>query len=334
MNKYKSLFYIGLAISIFSFSLITATAQSFSDVSINNPYFTAIESLKSNGIIQGYDDGTFKPNQVVNRAEALKMIFTAKKKDGKQYTKSSFPDVPVDAWFFPFVETAKEMKIIKGNPDGTFAPGRNVNKAEFLKMLELGYEVEFVNYALPARPLYKDTTNPSEWYIQYFDFAKNLNLITPDSNGNIKPSSDLTRGEVADIIYKLELVVKGGPAQMLLSRTEAQLLQLMIDLQDDKIEYALQDVANAKNLVNQTLTKYPNENVVKSAVKVVDAFEALTKAYDAVKKGDLDGALTLCGNAYNLSDEAMGISISVQNLANQSKNAAKALADSIRAKKS
>lgn len=333
MNKFKYLFYFGLSISIFSFSLITASAQSFSDVNINNPYFTAIESLKTTGIIQGYSDGTFKPNQIVNRAEALKMIFTAKKKDGKQYTKSSFPDVQVGEWFFPFVETAKEMGIVKGNPDGTFAPGRNVNKAEFLKMLELGYEVEFVNYKLPTRPLYKDTTNPSEWYIQYFDFAKNLNLITPDSNGNIKPSADLTRGEVADIIYKLELVVKGGPAQMFLSRTEAQLLQLMIDLQDNQIEYALQDIANAKSLVSQAVEKFPNENIVKSAAKVVDAFEALTKAYDKVQKGDLDGALTLCGNAYNLSDEAMGISMTVQNLANQSKNAAKALADSIRAKK-
>ena len=48
--------------------------QTFSDVSTENPLHEAVTYLKERNIIQGYDDGTFKPYQEVNRAEAIKML--------------------------------------------------------------------------------------------------------------------------------------------------------------------------------------------------------------------------------------------------------------------
>ena len=49
----------------------------FSDVKEGNSHYVAIEYLRTNGIIQGYEDGTFKPEQTVNRAEAVKMLALA-----------------------------------------------------------------------------------------------------------------------------------------------------------------------------------------------------------------------------------------------------------------
>lgn len=49
----------------------------------------------------------------------------------------SFPDVEPSDWFYPHVEEIKNWRIVEGNEDGTFAPARNINRAEFSKMLTL-----------------------------------------------------------------------------------------------------------------------------------------------------------------------------------------------------
>ena len=49
----------------------------------------------------------------------------------------SFPDVALSDWFFPYVEEIKTWGIVDGNDDGTFAPERNINRAEFSKIITL-----------------------------------------------------------------------------------------------------------------------------------------------------------------------------------------------------
>ena len=307
-------------------------AGSFSDVPADYPYYKQIEFLKTEGIIGGYPDGTFKPGQVVNRAEALKIILNAAKIQATDATKTSFSDVQLADWFAKFVETAKAKGIVNGNPDGTFAPARNVNKVEYLKMLLLAFDVKFVNYKAPADPLYPDTTDSSQWFIPYLDFAKNVNMISPDSAGNIEPTRNLTRGEVADIAYKLIIIIKGGPVQLDLSRAEAQLIQSIYDLQNNKLESAHTHVASAKTLAQDALSKAPNESIVKAAVKVIEAFESLITAFQQSAANKNEDALKSAGSAYNLAEDAKNINSGISNLSDQVKAASKSLADSIRAR--
>lgn len=305
-------------------------AATFSDVPESNPDYKAIEYLKAQGFISGYPDGTFKPAQIVNRAEAIKIILSAKGIATKDATTTSFKDVAASDWFAKYVETAKALAIVNGNPDGTFAPARNVNKVELLKMLLLAYEVKFVNYQPPVKPLYADTPDSKQWYISYLDFAKNVNIISPDSNNNINPSKDLTRGEVASIVYKLVIIIKGGPTQLLLSRAEAALMQAIFDLQANKLDDASADVNNAANLASEALKKSPDETVVQAAVKVISAFDALVSAFKNSAAKKYEDALKDAGNAYNLAEAARQINPSVNNLAEQVKSASKSLADNIR----
>lgn len=304
----------------------------FSDVPATHPHYQAIEFLRSEGIINGYPDGTFKPAQVVNRAEALKIILGAKKTPIEESTADSFSDVNSTDWFAKFVDTAKKLGVVSGNPDGTFAPARTVNKVEFLKMLLLTYEVKFVNYVAPDKPLYPDATDNGAWYIQYLDFSKSLNLIVPDSQGMIHPDSGLTRGEVADITYKLIIIIRGGPVQLALSRAEAQLMQAIFDLQAGALTDAENDIKSAKELANEALKQAPDEPVVKAAVKIIEAFESLVIAFQQAANGQDSEALASSGDAYNTAEAARQISNSIDNLSVQVKSAAKSLADSIRAK--
>lgn len=312
---------------------VAALAQTgfFSDVPADHPHYTAIEFLRSEGIIGGYPDGTFKPAQVVNRAEALKILLEARKAAVSEPAASSFSDVPLGEWFTKYVETGKTLGIIGGNPDGTFAPARTVNKVEFLKMLLLAYEVKFVNYKAPEKPLYPDTPDNGAWYIQYLDFSKSLNLVIPNSQGMIEPDKGLSRGEVADITYKLIVIIRGGPVQLALSRAEAQLMQAIFDLQFGNLDDADTSIKNARDLANQALEQAPDESIVKAAVKVIEAFDALITAFRQTAAGQDASALTSAGSAYNTAEEARQIDNGIDNLAVQVKNAAKSLADSIRA---
>lgn len=307
-------------------------AQSFNDVNETHLHYQAIEFLKNEGIINGYADGSFKPEQVVNRAEALKIILNAKGIETPEIVQSSFSDVNSTDWFAKYVEAAKNKGIVGGNPDGTFAPDRTVNKVEFLKMLLLAYEVKFINYQTPEKPLYSDTPDSSQWYIPYLDFAKNVNLIQPNAAGQIEPAKGLSRGEVAEITYKLLIIVKGGPTQLLLSRAEALLMQSIYDLQNADISSAKANIAAAKDLAMQALESAPEAAVVKAAVKVIAAFEALINAFDASSQNNYEETLKQAGTAYNLAEEAKNISPSVENLAAQVKSAAQSLADATRAK--
>ena len=56
---------------------------------------------------------------------------------GTVFARGGFPDVPENAWFYGYVNQIKDWGVISGNDDGTFAPERNINRAEFAKMLSL-----------------------------------------------------------------------------------------------------------------------------------------------------------------------------------------------------
>src|SRR5690606_5789337 len=88
---------ISILVGLLPFGLSTKAA-SFSDVGESNNFYPAVEYLKGKGVIKGYEDGTFKPEQTINRAEALKILFLSrdilKKSDENIVDESmSFSDV-------------------------------------------------------------------------------------------------------------------------------------------------------------------------------------------------------------------------------------------------
>lgn len=83
-------------------------------------------------IIDGYADGSFKPDAPVNRAEALKILInTAKLEPFDDITyDNSFTDVQPNVWYISFLETALSYGFISGYEDSTFRPGQPITRAE------------------------------------------------------------------------------------------------------------------------------------------------------------------------------------------------------------
>lgn len=179
----------------------------FPDVDQTSPYFTAIEYLHENGVIRGYDDGTFRPAQEANRAEALKIILLSSEIEieSSDMHAEVFPDVKMDDWHYPYIKKAKEMGIVEGYEDGNFKPYKTQNIAETLKIILLTSNVDIENITT-EESMYPDTTSDL-WYAPYALYAEQKNLITPQADGHFNAGRGISRGELAEIMYRLKFVI-------------------------------------------------------------------------------------------------------------------------------
>jgi len=178
---------------------VLPTTTFFQDVDAKTKYFTEIARLADLGIVKGMG-GTnlFKPLTKINRAEVLKMALNSFARDISKYSFietlpenfiNPFKDIVQGSWFTHYVLTAVEMNIVKGYPDGTFKPEKNVTRAEALKLA-----LESAEIKVPA------TTYSSLWYMPYKNWAVNHKLYTAL---NFLPHEEITRAEAAYIIAKV-----------------------------------------------------------------------------------------------------------------------------------
>lgn len=180
----------------------------FPDVSMGNEHYVAIQALKNQAIIQGYSDGSFKPNKEISRAEALKIISLATGKIIEEELNSVvlpeepiFNDLKEDAWYRPYLFIAKSKEVISGYDDGSFKPDNTINLAETLKIyLEC---LNVTEYPDTSSLSFADV-NPEGWYAKYVAYANNLETLNINVNNEIFPDKDLTRGEFAEIAYRLQ----------------------------------------------------------------------------------------------------------------------------------
>lgn len=179
----------------------------FPDVIEGDSYYEAVKTLKKDGIIQGYPDGTFKPTQSVSRVEALKFIFAGAEVAVDTATAPSlkFPDTDPKGWYAPYVQTAQMLKIIKGYPDGTFKPVNTVNRVEFLKMLFASANIDVSKLVVQKNPF--PDVDKDAWYAPYVVYAKQKGLIDADVS-SFEPNGVMTRGEVAEVLYMFRKKLK------------------------------------------------------------------------------------------------------------------------------
>ncbi len=192
-------------------------AEGFTDVKTGYKYFVAISYLKNSGLIQGYEDNTFKPNQKITRVEALKFLVDdeADKQETQptdsqdDISKRPFTDTPLNEWYIPYLITAKEEGMVNGYPDGTFKPDNTINLAEMLKIyLESIAENEGIVFDNTEANLFNDTPLDS-WYTKYTTYAGEKGIINIYSNNTVNPEQELTRGYLAEIIYRMEMSKQG-----------------------------------------------------------------------------------------------------------------------------
>ena len=109
-------------------------ANPFDDVGENRYYRDYIAYAYFYGIVTGYEDGTFRPEDPITRAEAAGMIAKAKN-ISRVSGVTVFTDLNPDSWYVGYVEALGRLEILHGYGDGTFRPANHLTRAEAVTML-------------------------------------------------------------------------------------------------------------------------------------------------------------------------------------------------------
>lgn len=185
----------------------TPAYASFSDVPSNHPNADAIAYVQAQGIVSGYPDGTFRPDAKINRAEFVKIIVLSRYADMEALTTIMdsdvirFPDIQPGSWYEDFAYFARFKQIIEGYPDGTFRGSNLINFAEAAKIIVktmLGNDVAL------------EKSHTETWYAEYV-FQLTSNNAVPVSIRSV--DQQITRGEMAEMMYRLKADVFGKPSQ-------------------------------------------------------------------------------------------------------------------------
>ena len=162
-------------------------SNAYSDVKAGDWFNNAVSTLSNAGIIAGYEDGSFRPNGYITRAEFA--TIAARFFDVTYNGKDLFPDIS-GHWAKDYINQAANKGFVNGYEDGTFKPDRNITRAE---------AVTLVNRTLDRHPdkshftkdmlVWPDNMDQTKWY--YADMQEATNSHTYQ----MKENSDKTKYE-------------------------------------------------------------------------------------------------------------------------------------------
>jgi hypothetical protein len=173
-------------------------AQVFSDLPLNTEERDSILNLYYQGILNGYEDSTVRPNSFVTRAEFAAMMVRSARYTQVAQAKVSFVDVLTSHWAFKDVSTLSSKGIINGYTDGSFKPSGLVKLSEVLKMVDM-------TFSTFETKINHQNTLVDHWSNPYFESLIVKNLVRAhDSYYKVyTPELMMTRGQCAVLISRV-----------------------------------------------------------------------------------------------------------------------------------
>lgn len=154
---------------------VTSDVNDFSDVASGDWFNVTVSSLAQMGVIAGYEDGSFRPNAPITRAEfaAIATRFFAER--GVTYNEGLFADITGDEWFADVVAAAADHGLLGGYPDGTVRPNTTITRAESCAVVNRTLDRRpDAKHLLPAGEMRVWPDNPADgWY--YADMQEATN---------------------------------------------------------------------------------------------------------------------------------------------------------------
>jgi len=180
-------------------SLVAARNVSlFKDIASGTWYFQHVNALVGKGIVNGYDNGTFKPDNPVSRAEFIKMVAIASGIEVSTEHNNYFPDVPFEHWSRPYIEAAKSAGIVSGDTRGRFRPDEPINRAEAAKIIVKASGLAEGSSGDP----FIDVSDDFWGYISIMT-ARSSGIISGYPDGTYRPLNPINRAESSKIIHAI-----------------------------------------------------------------------------------------------------------------------------------
>ena len=202
-------------------ALAALTRARFSDVPLDFWAYDFIEYLATRGVIGGYSDGTFRPNNPATRGQLAKIVVLGFDLTLPPPASPHFADVSTANPFFQYVETAYARGLIGGYPCGGpgepcdqlqrpyFRPNANVTRGQIAKIVVLAAGWELLQ---PPTPSFRDVPSGSAFY-EFVETAFARQILSgypcggpgepcdPSGRGYFRPGTNATRAQISKMVY-------------------------------------------------------------------------------------------------------------------------------------
>ncbi len=174
----------------------TACTISFSDVPTTHPFYPYIRCLACRGILGGYSDGTFRPDNFVTRGQLAKIVANAAG-FSEPVSGQTFSDVPPSHPFYVYIERMAGRGIIGGYSDGTFRPDNNATRGQISKIVA---NAAGILDPIPSnRQTFSDVPSTHPFWV-YIERLAGRGILGGYSDGTFRPDNNATRGQTAKIV--------------------------------------------------------------------------------------------------------------------------------------
>lgn len=180
-----------------------AQAQTaFSDVQSNYWAAEFIDELSDRGVIRGFPDGSFRPNDPVTRAQFAAMVRQAFDRNPTR-NAINFRDVPSNYWAFSAIQEAYTTGFLSGYPNNVFQPNQNIPREQVLVSLSSGLNYTVNGSSTTAVSVYQDASSISNFAVNGVAAATQKQIVVNYPNVEfLNPNRSATRAEVAAFIYQ------------------------------------------------------------------------------------------------------------------------------------
>lgn len=205
-KKYRKFVVASVSASVVSSMVVPsgmnvhAEQEAFSDVSKDAFYYEAVQNLAARGIINGFQDGTFRPNERVTRGQAAVMLASVLNLNTQNVNNPGFKDVPTNSWYYHSIAELVNAGIITGFSDKTFKPNEALTRAQVAAIISLGFQLTENKQAVAT---FKDISS-TDWYAGFVGALVENGIAKGISQTSFGPNNIVTRGQLATFIYRSE----------------------------------------------------------------------------------------------------------------------------------
>ncbi|MCT6924896.1 S-layer homology domain-containing protein [Metasolibacillus sp.] len=176
-----------------------AAETTFKDVQSDAYFYEAVNSLHARHIISGYEDGTFRPNETLTRAQVAKIIALALNLDTTNITDPEFKDVSKGHSAYKYIAALANKGIITGF-EGEYKPNHPVTRAQAAKILSLAYSFDIKD----SQQLVFTDVKQGDWFKNYVGALIENDITTGTTPTTFSPNKSVTRGQIAAFVYRSE----------------------------------------------------------------------------------------------------------------------------------
>lgn len=186
--------------------------QQFSDVDPDSWYAEAVSYCLDNGLMVGYPDGSFGPDDLMTRAMLVRILWNMEGQPKATY-KLEYADVPDGEWYTEAIRWGTELGIVNGYGGaeaGNFGPDDNITREQIVTIVWRYAEYKHVGGDSVNISAYADADSVADFALGAMEWACGSRVIYGTSETTLSPKEEATRAQIAAIIMRYDVQYGGG----------------------------------------------------------------------------------------------------------------------------